>query len=169
MWWSRAAAFGFLLLAAGCGFQPLYGTKDGKSAPNDLAATRINVVADRTGQQLRNDLLTELTPKGGDAVPQKYELQVRLNENLTQLAIAKDDTTSRASLEIISTFALAKLQDGAQLYSGTSRVTMSYNITTQGFATVSAEQDARRRGVRVIAEDMKLQLAAYFNRLNSGK
>lgn len=169
MWWSRATAIGLLFLTAACGFQPLYGKKDGKSAPDDLAATRINIIADRTGQQLRNDLQVELTPKGASAVEQKYELQVKLNENLNQIAIAKDETTSRASLELISTFTLAKLQDGAPLYSGVSRVTMSYNITTQGFATVSAEQDARRRGARVIAEDMKLQLAAYFNKINAGK
>lgn len=169
MWWFRASLISALLLAASCGFQPLYATKDGKSAPNDLAATRINIIADRTGQQLRNDLQQELTPKGASAVAQKYELQVKLNENLNQLAIAKDETTSRASLEIISTFTLANLQDGTPLFTGVSRVTMSYNITTSGFATVSAEQDARRRGVRVIAEDMKLQLAAYFNKLNTGK
>lgn len=168
MWWSRAVLLSALLLTAACGFEPLYGSKDGKSPTDDLAGTRINIIADRTGQQLRNNLLEELTPKGATA-PQNYQLEVKLNENLNQIAIAKDDTTSRASIEIIATFALAKIQDNTPLYQGVSRITMSYNITTSGFATVSAEADARRRGVRVIAEDMKLQLAAYFNRLRAAK
>ena len=53
---------------------------------------------------------------------------------------------------------------GQQLTSGTSVSINSYNILSNEFATFSAEQDARERGLREIADDIKVRLAIFFQR-----
>jgi len=166
MWWFRRALVLVALAAAGCGFQPLYGQRGGQSVGDQMAATRIGVIEDRTGQQLRNALLAELQPNGLVGTT-RYTLEVKLTESVSQLAVAKDETTSRASVEIRAGYALKRIEDGRVLFEGVSRAASSYNIVTSNFATVAAEADARRRAVRVLGEDMKVQLGAFFNRAGS--
>jgi LPS-assembly lipoprotein len=166
MSWSRRAVLAVALAAGGCGFQPLYGQRGGSSVGDHMAATRIGIIEDRTGQQLRNALLIELQP-GGISGSTRYALDVKVAESISQLAVAKDETTSRSSLELRATYSLKRIEDGKVLFEGVSRAASSYNIVASNFATVSAEADARRRAVRVLGEDMKIQLGAYFNRVGS--
>ena len=165
MWFSRAVAAVVLCAVLGaCGFEPLYARRSDGSTTDDLAVTKIAVIEDRVGQQLRNALLEELTPRGQPSQP-LYVLEVKLTEGISNLAIQKDDTTSRASLELRASYVLKRLSDGAALFDGVSRATTSYNMVTSNFATVSSENDARRRNARVLGEEMKIRLAAYFNRM----
>ncbi|MCM0018644.1 MAG: hypothetical protein NBV67_01485, partial [Tagaea sp.] len=72
---SAALAAAFVL--AGCGFEPLHRTTARGSAADSLAAIRIDPIADRSGQILRNYLLDRLSPRGTPARPD-YVLRVRL-------------------------------------------------------------------------------------------
>lgn len=129
---------------------------------SDLSATKVNLIEDRTGQQLRNALVEEFAP-GGAAQSPRYLLDVKLQESKSTLAIRLDETTSRAVLELQAAFTLRRASDGQVLYDGLSRATTSYNVVNSDFATVSAEADARRRAVRVLGEDIKLRVASFFN------
>ena len=166
MWWSRRALVLAVLAAAGCGFQPLYGQRGGQSVGDQMAATRIGVIEDRAGQHLRNALLAELQPNGLTGAT-RYALDIKLWESISQLAVTKDETTSRSSLEIRASYSLKRLEDGRVLFEGVSRAASSYNIVASNFATVAVEADARRRAIRVLGEDMKVQLGAFFNRSGS--
>lgn len=130
---------------------------------SDLAATKVDLIEDRIGQQLRNTLVEEITPGGAPRSP-RYLLEVKLQENKSTLAIRLDETTSRAVLELHATFTLRRTNDGQVLYDGLSRATTSYNVVNSDFATVNAEADARRRAIRVLGDDIKLRLASYFNK-----
>lgn len=163
MWWYKpASVLGALLMLGACGFEPLYGQRSGSTVVADLAATKVNLIEDRIGQQLRNTLVEEFAP-GGSAQSPRYLLDVKLQENKSTLAIRLDETTSRAVLEIQAAFTLRRSSDGQVLYDGLSRATTSYNVVNSDFATVNAESDARRRAIRVLGEDIKLRLASYFN------
>lgn len=152
------------LLLAGCGFQPLYGER----APNDdLAAVEIGLIADRPGQELRNALLDRLNPKGAPARP-LYKLQVEMEENLQDLAVRKDESVTRANLQIVANYVLYSNSDGAALTEGTSRSTTSFNISTEEYSAIVAEQDARRRGIDLLADDIELRLALFFRRVRAG-
>jgi LPS-assembly lipoprotein len=165
MWFSKAAAALLVCaLLSACGFEPLYARRADGSTVDHMAVTKIAVIEDRVGQQLRNVLLEELTPRGQPAQP-LYVLEVKLTESISNLAIQKDDTTSRSSLELRATYVLRRIADGEALFDGLSRATTSYNVVSSNFATVSAENDARRRNARVLGEEMKIRLAAYFNRI----
>ncbi len=79
---------------AACGFEPLYGRKDNGSVVDDLAAVRIELIADRSGQILRNYLLDDLNPRGTPAQA-TYILSVRIFEPRTEVGLQRDDTVTR--------------------------------------------------------------------------
>lgn len=149
-----------LLSAAACGFRPVYG--GGAPVRAEMAAVEIALIADRTGQMLRNELLDRLTPTGA-AQAQRYLLAVELTESKQSLAIRRDLTATRANLILTAKFKLSERPSNALVLEGRSRSFNSYNISTLEFATLSAETDARRRATQALAEDIATRLALYFD------
>lgn len=165
---SRLLAAGLALaLLAGCGFQPLYGPRDGGSATDKLAAIKILRIPDRAGQQVRNFLLDRLNPRG-PAAKDLYSLAVTLTEGRQDLAIRKDETATRANLTVSAQYSLIEIATGKEIFRANSTVTTSFNIVRSDFATVSAENDARRRAAREVSDDIRTRLALFFNRNRSG-
>jgi hypothetical protein len=64
-------------------------------------------------------------------------------------------------------FTLTDLEGGSVPYRSTTFATTSYNIVSSDYGTVTAERDARRRGVILLADAITLRVAAYFNRLQT--
>lgn len=159
----RISCVVFVLVLGACGFQPLYGQREGGGATDHMAAVRIGAIEDRAGQLLRNALLEQLQPGGQPGSP-LYSLDVKLTETVQQLALQKDETTSRSSLELRAAYTLKRFDNGATLYEGVSRAATGFNVVSSHFATVNAENDARRRSLRLLSEDIKVQLGTYFMR-----
>lgn len=151
-----------LLLSAGlaaCGFRPLYGEGSAGSAAA-LAQIRIANIPDRAGQELRNLLLDRLTPLGPPTQP-AYVLSVNLRESRQDLAVRKDEFATRANLILRAAFTLAPADPAdPRRFSGTAVSANSFNRLRSDFATLSAEEDARRRALRTLAEEIRLRLAA---------
>ena len=159
------AAAGLLFLAA-CGFQPIYGDSAPSNVRASLAAIEVGPIKDRAGQQLRNELVRRLHPDGRPHKP-SYRLQVQLGINKRELALKRSEIATRANLRMTATYTLRKNTDGKQLIQGTTRITASYDILTSDFATLAAEADAHRRGVRELADEIANRLAAFL--LSSGR
>ncbi len=157
-----------LALLAGCGFKPLYAPRDdGAAAIAELAAVKLGRIKDRVGQELRNFLLDRFNPRGQPVNP-KYGLDVELDVSRRDLSIRKDATATRANLVISASYRLVDLASQRQLFRATSRVTTSFNIIRSDFGTISAENTARRRGVREISDDIRTRVAVFFNRRREG-
>jgi LPS-assembly lipoprotein len=154
-----------LLLALGaCGFRPLYGPRDTSSVPADLALIEIKPIKDRVGQELHNHLLDMLNPRGEAASP-RYTLTVALTESAEGFAVQKTAFATRSSLTVTASFTLAeRSREPKTLVSGSSAATSSYDILRNDFATLAAEKDARSRALLLIAEDIRVRLAAHFQR-----
>jgi LPS-assembly lipoprotein len=152
-------------MPTGCGFTPLYATATdgGPAAADQLADVEIGIIPDRDGQVLRNFLIERLNPRGRNTAG-RYQLAVAIIERQQELGIEKDATATRANMIIIANFELT--QTGAELPLTRQRVASitSFNILDDQFATLSAEQDARRRALRQISDDIRTQLALYFAR-----
>lgn len=162
MWWSRIVAMVTAVgLLAGCGFQPLYG--GGKTGPTatELAAIKIEPIADRSGQILRNHLLDLLTPYGRPSQP-RYALEVILNESASGLAVKKSEFVTRANLQISATYQLQDSTSRQILFSGTSTIAGGYNILNAEFSTLASEQNVRERVIQQIAGEMQNRLSAFF-------
>ena len=162
---SVAAGGAAMLLAlmvagpAGCGFRPLYGETTGSSAET-LAAIRIDLIADRSGQVMRNMLLERLTPTGPPSHP-AYALSVALTESKRELALRKDETATRANLTITASFVLRALRDPQfGMFSGAATSTNSYNVLQSDYATLGSESDARERALRQLSEEIRIRIAA---------
>ena len=67
------------------------------------------------------------------------------------LAIQLDNTATRVNLILGASFTLTRTSDGAVLYNSAIRRVVSYNIRSDPFATLIAEQDAERRAAREVA------------------
>lgn len=162
----RRAAVAAALLAAtalsGCGFRPLHRAPDVSSAGDASAATlasiRITPIANRAGQELRNMLLARMTPRGAPDVP-RYVLTVALSETRREIALRSDETPTRVTLTLTASFALSPVGQ-ARVFHGGAISANGYNVLQSEFATLSAERDARRRGLAVLAEDITLRVAS---------
>lgn len=150
------------IVLAGCGFKPLYAERQGASVTDELALVRIDLIPDRTGQLLHNELLDRVNARGRPTEP-RFRLVVSLSEATENLAIRKDDTATRANLILSADFFLADFESSETLLAGTLRSVNSYDISSFEFATVSAEADARRRGARDLAEEITARLALFLS------
>ena len=162
MWWSRIVA---IVVAAGllaaCGFQPLYGGGKRGPAATELASIRIEPIADRSGQMLRNHLLDRLNPYGAPARP-AYILRVAMSDSQSGVAVRRSEFPTRTTLRVEASYTLTRADTGAALFSANSAIEGGYNILDSEFATLAAEHNVRERVIREVAFDMEARLAAFF-------
>lgn len=162
MSWSRsAAAVVLLLLGAGCGFRPMYAPVDDRSVLQSFAGIDVAVIEDRIGQQLRNELLDLLTPRGRPPTPE-YVLSVETSESTRKLAVRRTGLATRAELVVGARFTLTTAT-GETLLSQQTSATSSYNLLDSDYATLIAARDAQARAVKLIAEDIRNRLGVYFS------
>ena len=170
MWWRKLAAAGLALAlaagAAGCGFEPLYSADGG--ARDRLARVQIDRIADRGGQQLRNELLLSFPPRD-PAAPSAWRLRVTLTEDKRELGVRKQDVATRANLTLTARYVLEDAVAGKAALSGELRSVNSYNILDSPYGTLAAERNARARAVRQVADGLTARLAAWLGRPRGGR
>ncbi len=151
-----------------CGFSPLYQkTTDRPSAGQAFGAILVKPIPDRTGQELRNHLYSVLTPKGSPSNPE-WVLAVSLNESIEKISIEQTSFSTRANLKLNGSFTLTPTGDvEKESFSGSVSAVSSYNILDSEYATLVAERDARSRAVIILGNEIRRQLAIWFNRLES--
>ena len=162
---------GLLCFITACGFQPLYVQKTGgswyydgqfdTSITEEMSKIKISSISDRFGQQLRNNLLDLITPKGSpkDA---KYRLDVKLmDRSVVQQAMRDDVTATNERVEYRVKYSL--LQDNRELVSGDSIAFVSYDILSNPYSTTMAQKKAETDAASIIANDIALRIGAYFH------
>lgn len=164
MSWRKIFLFPAVILSlSSCGFEPLYAIHPASNevaTVDELRYVDIPQIENRIGQQLRNALIATLPPQSATS---KYKLMVQLTENIDDFNIRRDTTATFARLTVTANFTLYTLDKPEKvLLQGASRAGNSYNILASTYATVTAEEDARERATRQLAEDIKLRLASYF-------
>lgn len=162
--------FALFSVLTACGFQPTYhhsntGTSNAsagvKSALNDVT---IDVIPDRSGQFLRNRLIDRFYHSGYPSAP-SYRLSIApIEENIVEIGIDKDATASRAQLRMQTSFSLYNLDTGEKVLQRTQRATTGYNILSGQFTTFITEEDARKQGLNLLADQITTQLELYFAR-----
>lgn len=169
-WLLAAVLFLPLLTLSACGWHPLYGSAAYGGAREALANVHIAPIADRTGQNLYNELRDRMNPEGQPADPQ-YDLVIGLREDLQQLLIQPDQTATRVNLTIYANYALYQRggDPARPLLKGQARVATTYDLLTNQFASVTSEADARRRGAVSLANDIADRVAAYLAQPASGQ
>lgn len=157
MWWSdrRSLLLGLAALPlAGCGFTPLYGTD--APARSLTGAVEVPELPGVFGFLLRERLVTRL---GAPSNP-RYRLDILAALEETERAIRADRSITRFDLAGEAIFELKSLETDAVIVSGTVQSFTAYSAVASPFATRQAEEDARRRIARELAEEIILRLAA---------
>ena len=149
----------FLLI--GCGFSPVYIGNKSNIFNSDFRYIRINLIQDRVGQQLRNELIKRLHPYGR-ATPVKYNLNATISVSKQGLAIQKSALATRANIVYESTFTLEESISKTILTRGKSRIITSYNILDRVYATKVAEKNAQTRAIIEISQDITNKISVFF-------
>ncbi len=172
-WYRTIVIVGLLVMLQACGFQPLYQRDQaGLSAGSAFESIRVRPIVDRVGQELRNHLYDALTPRGQPVDPE-WELSVTLTESIEQISVEQTSFSTRANLRLTGSYSLSpvgesdrSVTDGESEdigHSGSVEVISSYNILDSEYATLIAERDARSRAVAIMSNDIRRQLAIWFN------
>jgi LPS-assembly lipoprotein len=161
------AAAAAVLALSGCGYRPVYGEQRaavaGDGARTNLGSVKILGIAERRGQLLRNYLLDRMTPRGEPATP-RYILSVTTSEGRRITSTRPDGTGTRADLVIAARFTLRDATSDLVVFSERSESVATYNLLTARYASVSSEDEARRRAVELVADQIALQVALFLNR-----
>jgi LPS-assembly lipoprotein len=169
LWLNRAPSLTALALLAsmltGC-FQPMYGDRSLTGGPDLRAAMRdIEIVAvdGRVGQEVRNDLIFELTGGEGNPTGTPYRMSLTVATGTFYPVI--DLTVGRASAETVTLDVTYRVEDVAAKKTvltekALARVTI--DRTQQRFARVRAIRDAENRAAKVVAEQIRSRIAAFF-------
>lgn len=153
-----------LLALAACGFRPLYADFTGGAlgtADERLAMTRVLPLDGREGQQLHNLLRDRVNPAGQPGKP-SYLLEIKLESRIDELGIRRDETATRANLILEADFVLRPYRSKDVLVRGRAQSVNSYNILDEFYATSVSERNALSRGLREVADSIRLRLAVYF-------
>lgn len=173
MWWSDDIDIGAALrrlallccLAAGlsaCGFRPLYQVAPGAGTPADLSSIEIMPAQNRLTQQVRNNLLERLTPRGASAT--RYVLSLGVGEQETGVLVTRSDTVTRYNLVVTTGYVLTDKTTGEQLLKGQVNSIAAYNVVQNDFSNLTAEQAARANAARELADQIRERLAAYLQK-----
>ena len=148
-----------LTTLSACGFRPLYATAgdDYQTAAN-MAQVKVALINDRVGQLTRNALLETLTPRGQSSNP-LYDLSVTLTESTSEQCFTKDNEATIADYLIDADYQLVRRSDSKVLRNGTVRARTSYNIVDSDFASIEAEDAARKDAARNLAQQLANQVA----------
>lgn len=161
-----------LLLLAGCGFTPLYASRDSGTMNQALSSIRVTPVADvspdsyrddyyRQGQasrlaQLFRDGLATRMSGGSDA---RYILQANIEQRLEGFGVRPDESFTRERITLIARYELKNAADGKLVFRGESKSDGGVDRVLSEYATLAAERSAAERNARQLVRDITAKLA----------
>ena len=157
------------LLLSGC-FRPLYGTSVVTGRPMaetlasiDVQQLKLNDEQDYLAHVLHTELVSQLTGHGGTYAdtPKRYQLRLSYSGQLRSAHI--DQVTSRVDSSVIEgTLTLTLFEGSQQIYQDKVQSFVSFERTTQRYATLRAQRDAYGRLGKTLASQAKTSLALHF-------
>jgi LPS-assembly lipoprotein len=154
---------------AACGFRPLYGERGVQAlSSEELAAVQIDLIRDREGQMLRNELLDRFQA-AGSAVKPLYGLSINLQISRAALGIQTDQTATRVNLTMTASYVVRDVATGTVMFTGQGRTIDSFDILDSDFASTSSEADAIRRAVYDLSEQITTRVSIALSNYKTAK
>jgi LPS-assembly lipoprotein len=155
------AASLFVLTLSACGFKPIYATPDGAVAPVNREVAVARVSAPEEVHLYVVDALRERIVLAQGQTP-KYNLHVRATEDAQRLAVQIDATVTRYNYRLRGSYQLVNLETGERI-GGSARAVTSYNIVSSQYSTLYAENTAREKAARLLAENIERDIILRLN------
>jgi LPS-assembly lipoprotein len=156
-----------LLPLGGCGFRPLYAEREETREDPAMATIKVLPIKDRIGQMLEMALRESFNPRG-IAVDTRYTLSVVLSVSRFDLGIQRDATATRGRVDVYATIELKEARSGKGVYNSRAQSTSSFNILDDAYAAQVAEDDARARTVRDLADEIRTRMALFLRSRRAG-
>jgi len=148
------------LVLSGCGYQPLYGSSaTNPGVAGKLAGISIPEPSDRTGQLIRNELISSMQSGKGE---ENYTLNLTTTFADSGVIQKKQPAVTRQAIFITTKYELIDRSSGKVLTSGTTFARVPFDVIRQPFADMQAQTDATERAAREVGADIRTRLAAYF-------
>lgn len=167
-----------ILAVAACGFEPLYvqkknsgmwyfGGEFDNSISAELSQVKVEPIAERFGQQVRNQLIDILSPLGSPRQP-KYRLYVYLaQKQVIQQALRADITATREKVIYKVTYNM--VEGDKEVLNGDSLAYVGYDVLANPYSTTIARKKTEEDAAKILANDIALRLGAYFHTKLTGK
>ena len=179
MFYRRAniAVMAMVVFISGCGFEPLYVEKKSSSEwyydsefdtsiTEEMAKVKVELIQDRVGQLIRNDLLDKLSPKGQPKTPKYYLKVTSVEKEEIDQALRNDITATRKKVIYKAHYVLNNAQH-QKLLNGSSVAYLGYDILRDPYSTTFAQKKNEKNAAKIIANDISLRLGAYFHSLQT--
>jgi len=142
----------------------MYGALQDDACLSQLRQIKVDVIANRPGQVLRNYLIDTMT---ADSSPSnKYLLKVSLTEHRNKLGLRRDETSSFEELVITGTLKLENIETGKTEFTDTVSQVASFplgsNSRSESYSADVAEEGARDKALKIMADDINIHLASYL-------
>ncbi len=138
---------------------------DGSGLADKFGQIEIAFANGRVGNEVRNDLIFELTGGAGNPAGAPYRLMLNVRNSTTAAAVVSP-LTGLPEVELVTVDVSWQLYDVGNLKvpvaTGNAIGKASLDSGYQRFARNRAIRDAENRSSRVAAESIRTQLAAYF-------
>lgn len=164
--WKGLAVLVLAGTLGGC-FQPMYGQSTlfgaGAKLRDELRQVEILEIQGRLGQEIRNDLIFELTGGQGNPVGAPYRLSMTITSG-SQTPLV-DITSGRATSETVVldvTYRLLDVSNDRVVLSEKAIARVSLDRSQQRYAALRAVRDAQNRAAKFVAEQIRSRLASYF-------
>lgn len=169
MSWFHKTLLGSLLITmlAACGFSPLHGNggAEDTAVKHLLARTEIEIIPNREGVSLRNNLIDRFYIYGQPQTP-VYRLRITpLRQTLTDLDITKTSDATRGQLRLNTSVTLIRTADNSEVLNRDIVAITSYNILASEFANRVSEQSAREDAINDLARQIETCVSLYFDRI----
>lgn len=153
-----------------CGFQPLYGPHSA-FPQDDLQQVDVKVIAERSGQIMRNKLLYLLHHRA--KTKKAYVLDVVMGESRSDQVYDRDATAKRAVIKIDVRMSLRPLGDTKVLFERTFDESIGFsfrpNAEFASYTSIVSEADAKERLIQHLSHTIVHELSLYFHRKNTNK
>jgi LPS-assembly lipoprotein len=154
-------------MLAGC-FQPMYADRSltGGTGPNLREAMRdveIAKIDGRVGQEIRNDIIFELSGGGGNpsGAPYRLNLQVATSSS-SAIVNVQTGLPDNETVSLDVTYKLQNVADEKIVLTDKAIARVTIDRTQQRYARVRALRDAENRAAKLVAEQIRTRVASFF-------
>lgn len=151
-----------LPLLAGCGLKPLYAGGASSPVATTLAQVEVAPIEGKAGWLVANALRDRLgKPQGTGA---RYRLEIKLDDQITGLAIRRDDSVARERRTLRARYQLVEVGQAGVVLDATAGSDAGIDVVGSEYATIAAENTALERLSETIADQILTRVALYVGR-----
>jgi LPS-assembly lipoprotein len=157
LWYRNGIVLLVCVWLSACGFQPLHAPLQTGDTP--LTSVAVSPIPDRAGHVLRVEIEQRLYRGQVAASSQAYQLDVTYNETIAFSGIDADASARYATLTAEVLYKLTDTQTKTVILRDIVVVNQGYSIVASEYASLKAQEDARLKAIRQVADTLAFHIA----------